>query len=104
MKGLYYEKCAIYCRVSRNEQSCERQLFELREVAENHKYQIVSEYVDEGVSGIKESRPEFDRMMNDVHIRKFDILLVVELSRLVVQLNKCVISQIHLNTKILTCM
>ena len=76
------KKCAIYCRVSRNEQSCERQLFELREVAENHKYQIISEYVDEGVSGIKESRPEFDRMMNDVHIRKFDILLVVELSRL----------------------
>ena len=23
------KKCAIYCRVSRNEQSCERQLFEL---------------------------------------------------------------------------
>ena len=51
-------KVAIYARTSTTkDQSCERQLVELREVAENHGWVIVDEYVDEGVSGSKKSRP-----------------------------------------------
>ena len=55
-------KVAIYARTSTTkDQSCERQLVELREVAENHGWVIVDEYIDEGVSGSKKSRPELDR-------------------------------------------
>jgi len=75
-------KVAIYARVSTKEQDCTRQLIELREVAENHDWLIVDEYVDEGISGAKKHRPELDRMMKDAISRKFDLVATLELSRL----------------------
>ncbi|MGC6471825.1 MAG: recombinase family protein [Parvibaculales bacterium] len=77
------KRVALYCRVSTtNEQSCERQLIELREVANNHGWVIADEYIDEGFSGAKKSRPELDRMMRDAMSRKFDVVATLELSRL----------------------
>lgn len=76
-------RVAIYARVSTNQdQSCERQILELREIAENHNWTVVDEYVDEGVSGAKRSRPELDRMLKDALLRKFDVVATLELSRL----------------------
>jgi DNA invertase Pin-like site-specific DNA recombinase len=66
-------RVALYARVSTtNGQSPEMQLAELREYASRRGFKIVSEYVDEGVSGSKESRPELNRLMADAHRRKFD--------------------------------
>jgi len=77
------KKVALYCRVSTTkDQSCERQLVELREVADNHGWVITDEYIDEGVSGATKSRPELDRMMRDAMSRKFDVVATLELSRL----------------------
>ena len=42
---------------------------------------IYQEYVDRGVSGIKENRPALDRLMKDARKRKFDILLVWKFDR-----------------------
>jgi len=39
------------------------------------------EYLDEGVSGSRESRPALNRLMNDAKQRKFDILLVWKIDR-----------------------
>ena len=76
-------KVAIYARVSTtNDQSCERQLVELRQVAENHNWTVVGEYVDEGISGAKRNRPALDRMLKDALLRKFDVVATLELSRL----------------------
>ena len=76
-------RVAIYARVSTNQdQSCERQILELREIAENHNWTVVDEYVDEGVSGAKRNRPELDRMLKDALLRKFDVVATLELSRL----------------------
>ena len=76
-------KVAIYARVSTTkEQSCERQILELRQIAENHNWKIVDEYVDEGISGAKRNRPELDRMLKDALLRKFDVVATLELSRL----------------------
>ena len=52
------KRVCLYARVSHSSGSCERQLMELREVAENHDYEIVDEYVDAGISGARKSRPE----------------------------------------------
>ena len=76
------KKVAIYARVSTKEQDCTRQLIELRQVAENHGWIIVDEYVDEGISGSKKNRPELDRMMKDAISRKFEMVATLELSRL----------------------
>ena len=76
------KRVCLYVRVSRLEQSVERQLVELRELCENHKYIIVGEYIDEGISGGKKSRPALDQMLKDVMSRKFEMVVTLELSRL----------------------
>ncbi|MDP6660905.1 MAG: recombinase family protein [Alphaproteobacteria bacterium] len=76
------KRVAIYARVSTKDQDCDRQLVELREVAENHNWVIVDEYVDIGISGAQKSRPELDRMLKDAISRKFEMVATLELSRL----------------------
>ena len=76
------KRVCLYARVSHSTGNCERQLAELREVAENHDWEIIGEYVDEGISGAKKSRPELDRMLKDAMSRKFELVMTIELSRL----------------------
>ena len=73
---------AIYTRVSTVEQNTDNQLLELNKYCEARAYGVYKVYTDKGVSGSKESRPEFDIMLNDARKRKFDILLVWKLDRL----------------------
>jgi DNA invertase Pin-like site-specific DNA recombinase len=54
---------------------------ELREYAERRGWQFAGEYVDVGISGSKESRPELDRLMSEAHKRRFDILAVWRFDR-----------------------
>jgi len=75
-------RVALYARVSTlNGQQPEMQLSELREYASRRGWNIVGEYVDEGISGSKESRPQLNRLMADVHRRKFEIVLVWKIDR-----------------------
>lgn len=74
-------KAAIYARVSTHEQTPENQLAELRRYAEARQWQA-TEYVDHGVSGAKESRPQLDQLLKDGRRRKFDVLIVWRLDRL----------------------
>jgi DNA invertase Pin-like site-specific DNA recombinase len=52
---------------------------ELQEYAERRGW-TASEYVDIGISGTKEKRPELDRLMADAHRRRFDAVLVGSLT------------------------
>ena len=75
-------RVAIYARVSTLiGQSPEMQLAELREYASRLGWEIYSEYVDSGISGSKESRPELNRLMSDVHLRHFDVVLCWKIDR-----------------------
>jgi DNA invertase Pin-like site-specific DNA recombinase len=74
-------KAAIYARVSTTDQKCELQLNELREYVSRHGWENAGEYVDEGWSGVKASRPEFDRLMQDAGKRRFDVALCWKLDR-----------------------
>jgi DNA invertase Pin-like site-specific DNA recombinase len=63
-------RVGIYARVSTLiGQSPEMQLTELREYASRRGWEIFSEYVDSGISGSRESRPELNRLMSDAHQR-----------------------------------
>src|ERR1700682_6445517 len=76
-------RVAIYARVStlNNRQNPEMQLRELTEYCQRRGWEIAGEYIDEGVSGTKDRRPQLDRMMNAARSREFDVLLVWKLDR-----------------------
>ena len=75
------KKIVLYARVSTKDQDCERQISELRIIASNHNYHIVDEYIDTGFSGSLKNRPELDRMMKDAFLKKFEMVMTLELSR-----------------------
>ena len=75
------KKVVLYARVSTKDQDCERQISELRIIANNHNYHIADEYIDTGFSGSLKNRPELDRMMKDAFLKKFELVMTLELSR-----------------------
>ena len=77
-------KVAIYARVSTTNmgQDTDRQLLELREICHGNDWQIVGEFIDKGISGTKQSRPQLDAMMKDARCRKFKMVVCLELSRI----------------------
>ena len=75
---------AVYARVStsNNGQSPEMQLRDFSEYCSRRGWALAGEYVDIGVSGTKEKRPELDRLMADAHRRKFDVAVVWSFDRM----------------------
>ncbi len=57
------------------------QLDVLREYAERRGLVIVAEFVDQGVSGARDQRPELDRLMVGARQRAFDMVLVYRFDR-----------------------
>jgi DNA invertase Pin-like site-specific DNA recombinase len=76
-------KIAIYARVStiNHGQETGMQTQDLQEFCRLREFQLVDSYIDEGVSGSKDSRPELDRLMTDARKRRFDAVLVWKLDR-----------------------
>src|ERR1039457_6237230 len=75
-------RVALYARVSTlNGQDPEMQLSELREYASRRGWSITKEYVDQGVSGSKESRPHLNHLMADAHGRGFGAVRVWKIDR-----------------------
>ena len=80
------KKVALYARVStRNgHQDPEVQLHALRKVAARAGWEVVQEYVDDGISGAKgrDKRPAFDEMCKDATRRKIDVIATWSVDRL----------------------
>jgi DNA invertase Pin-like site-specific DNA recombinase len=77
------KRVAIYARVSTvgKGQDVGMQLDELRQVVGQRGWQVAGEYIDDGVSGTKDSRPALDRMMTDVRRGRVDVVLVWRFDR-----------------------
>ena len=76
-------RAAIYARVStsNNGQDPSVQTREIREYCERRGWQVAGEYVDAGISGAKDSRPELNKLMADAHRRRFDAVVVWKFDR-----------------------
>ena len=74
---------AIYARVSTagKGQSPEMQLQELRDYCQRRGWEVADEYVDAGVSGAKEQRPELDRLLAECRKRRVDAVVVYRYDR-----------------------
>jgi DNA invertase Pin-like site-specific DNA recombinase len=74
---------AVYSRVStvNGGQDSTMQTRELVEYCQRRGWEIFDCYVDEGVSGKKDSRPELNRLMADAHARRFDVVVVWRFDR-----------------------
>ena len=78
------KQVVIYGRCSTDKQTVSNQRNDLREVANRSGWEVIDEYLDEGVSGSKgrDKRPEFDRLLKDANRKKFDGILVWSVDRL----------------------
>src|SRR5689334_18226565 len=77
------KRTALYARIStlNHGQDPEVQLRELREYCSHRGFQIVGEYIDKGISGSRERRPELDRLWADCRKRKVDAVVVYRYDR-----------------------
>jgi DNA invertase Pin-like site-specific DNA recombinase len=57
------------------------QTHDLEQFAQARGWQMVGAYIDAGVSGAKDSRPELNRLMADAHKRRFDVVAVWRFDR-----------------------
>jgi DNA invertase Pin-like site-specific DNA recombinase len=74
------KRAALYARVSTKDQNADMQIREMREFSQKRGFDS-EEFVDQGHSGAKRSRPAFDRMMQQVKRRKFDVVIVWKFDR-----------------------
>jgi DNA invertase Pin-like site-specific DNA recombinase len=76
-------QAAIYARVStgHNGQDPTMQTRDLEEYCQRRGWELADSYIDNGISGSEESRPELDRLMADARQRKLDVVLVWKLDR-----------------------
>ena len=75
-------RAAIYGRVSTLDQHPENQLLELRRYVAARGWVLVGEYVDQGVSGTKDSRPALNDLLRDAKRRRLDVVVCWRLDRL----------------------
>lgn len=81
-------RVAIYVRVSTDKQvkegdSIQAQLSALRQyINKKDNYINVGEYIDDGISGTKDNRDEYQRMLSDVQEGKIDFLICTKLDRI----------------------
>jgi DNA invertase Pin-like site-specific DNA recombinase len=75
---------ALYMRVSTDGQDVELQRRELVAACERHGWDVVAEFVDQGISGSKgrEQRPAFDRLCKDMARKRFDLVAAWSVDRL----------------------
>jgi DNA invertase Pin-like site-specific DNA recombinase len=74
-------RAALYSRVSTNGQNPDMQLRELRDYLQRRGWTAAGEYVDAGVSGSRERRPQLDRLLADCHKRRIDAVVVYRYDR-----------------------
>jgi DNA invertase Pin-like site-specific DNA recombinase len=76
-------RAALYARCSTHDkgQDPELQLTPLREYCQRRGFAMAGEYVDNGISGTKERRPQLDSLIDAARKRQIDVVIVWKLDR-----------------------
>ena len=78
MKGVIY---ARYSSDNQREESIEGQIRECKAFAEKNGIDIIEIYIDRALSAKTDNRPDFQRLIKESGIKKFEVLLVWKLDR-----------------------
>ena len=85
-------KAGIYLRLSKEDTNTNNSIEAQRNItlnyAKKHNISVINEYVDNGYSGILDSRPALNKMIVDILRKKIDMVIVKDLSRLTRDKNK----------------
>lgn len=79
---------AIYVRLSKDDlntdysRSIENQIIGLKEYCHNNQFKIYDVFIDDGYSGSNFDRPGFQEMIKMMELKKFDTIIIKDLSRL----------------------
>ncbi len=79
---------AIYARLSKEDstieqsRSIESQIIALTNYSKEKKFNIYNTYIDDGVSGATLDRPSFNKLISDMKLKKFNTIIIKDLSRL----------------------
>ena len=77
-------RVCVYARCSTSDQQVSNQLLEIRDHCSKMEWEIVKEYVDEGLSGTlsRDKRPALNSLIKDAYRKKFDSVVCWDISRL----------------------
>ena len=75
-------RAAVYARVSTKEQSTEAQVSQLTAYCQARGWPDVAVFRDDGISGIRDNRPELDRLRERLASGEFDTIVVSKMDRL----------------------
>ena len=85
MSMIIPQNAALYARVSSSEQvkgySIDAQIEAGRQYAAQHGWVVVAEYIDAGLSGTSDDRPQFKRMIRDALSGQFEVIMVHSFDR-----------------------
>jgi len=87
---MFNNTVAIYARLSREDEqdylskskSIESQIKAIRTYCEENEMDVFSEYMDDGYTGSNFNRPAFKQMIADMEEKKFNCIIVKDISRL----------------------
>ena len=82
--GKDMPKAVIYARYSshgQTEQSIEGQLHDNYAWAKQQGVMVIAEYIDRAITGTKDDRPDFQRMIEDAAKKQFEMVIVWKLDR-----------------------
>lgn len=75
-------KVAVYCRCSTIDQDSTIQERICREYCDRNGHVVYRVYMDNGVSGMRGSRPAFNELLSDMRSLKFNCVMVTKLDRM----------------------
>ena len=85
-------KAGIYLRLSKEDTNTNNSIEAQRDItlnyAKKHNISVINEYVDNGYSGILDSRPALNKMIVDILRKRINMVIVKDLSRLTRDKNK----------------
>ena len=74
-------KVAIYCRVSTEEQDADKQEYICQDYCKRYEIEVYKVYKDV-ISGTTTSRPEFNEMLSDMRLYRYNTIMVTKLDRI----------------------